>query len=100
MLISKIKKNPHLKIESICSHLSVADDKSKDDFTQKQFEKFNSICNTFSEKLNISPKRHILNTAGVLRFSEQQKEMVRVGIGLYGVGEDKNLKIICSIYFC
>ena len=94
LLSSKLKEFSHLKIESICSHLSASDNEKKDDFTQKQFEKFKSICNIFSEKLNISPKRHILNTAGVLRFPEQQKEMVRLGIGLYGLGGDENLKLV------
>ena len=90
-LTSILKEFPHLKIESICSHLAVADDKLKDDFTQKQFQKFGVFCNLFSKKLNVKVERHILNTAGVLRFPGQQKEMVRIGIGLYGIGEDKNL---------
>ena len=94
LLVSKLKEFPHLKIASICSHLAAADDKSKDPFTQKQFEKFNTICKLFSEKLNINPNRHILNTAGVLRFPRQQKEMVRLGIGLYGIGKDVNLKVV------
>ena len=90
-LASKLKKFPHLKIESICSHLIVADNKLKDDFTQKQFQKFDIFCNLFSKKLNVKVERHILNTAGVLRFPNQQKELVRIGIGLYGIGEDENL---------
>ena len=94
LLVSKLKEFPHLKIASICSHLAAADDKSKDPLTQKQFEKFNTICKLFSEKLNINPNRHILNTAGVLRFPRQQKEMVRLGIGLYGIGKDDDLKVV------
>jgi len=90
-LASKLKEFPHLKIESICSHLIVADNKLKDDFTQKQFQKFDIFCNLFSKKLNVKVERHILNTAGVLRFPNQQKELVRIGIGLYGIGEDENL---------
>ena len=90
-LASKLKEFPHLKIESICSHLIVADNKLKDDFTQKQFQKFDIFCNLFSKKLNVKVGRHILNTAGVLRFPDQQKELVRIGIGLYGIGEDENL---------
>ena len=44
----------------------------KDVFTQNQIEKFNSICDVFDEKLNINPKRLILNTAGALRFTKAQ----------------------------
>ena len=91
LLVSKLEEYSHLKIESICSHLATSNDKSKDAFTQKQFKKFDIICKKFSKKLNITPKKHILNTAGVLRFPKQQKEMVRLGIGLYGIGGDKKL---------
>ncbi len=94
LLVSKLEEYSHLKIESICSHLATSNDKSKDAFTQKQFKKFDIICKTFSKKLNITPKKHILNTAGVLRFPKQQKEMVRLGIGLYGIGGDKKLNPI------
>jgi alanine racemase len=94
LLVSKLEEYSHLKIESICSHLATSNDKSKDAFTQKQFKKFDIICKTFSKKLNITPKKHILNTAGVLRFPKQQKEMVRLGIGLYGIGGDKQLNPI------
>ena len=93
-LTRKLKVSPHLKINSICSHLAASDDKLKDVFTSNQFHKFDAICNAFCEKLDIHPKRHILNTAGVLRFSKKQKQMVRLGIGLYGIGEDENLKIV------
>ena len=94
LLVTKLKGFSHLKIESICSHLAVADDISRDNFTQKQFEKFDIICKTFSSKLNINPKRHILNTAGFLRFPDWQYEMVRLGIGFYGVSKDDNLKAV------
>ena len=97
MLAEKLKKYPHLKIESICSHLSSANNSQQDKFTNKQFQKFKSITSTFSEKTGITPKQHILNTAGVLRFSNQQKEMVRLGIGLCGIGHDKNLKPIAKL---
>ena len=97
-LTSRIKESPHLKIESICSHLAVADNKLKDDFTQKQFKKFDVLCDLFSKKLNVKFERHILNTAGVLRFPGQQKEMVRIGIGLYGVGEDESLMVVGRLF--
>lgn len=97
VLTKKLKEFPHLKIESICSHLAAATDKSKDDFTQKQFEKFDTICKLFTETLNIKSERHILNTAGVLRFTSQQNNMVRLGIGLYGIGEDDNLQVVAKL---
>tara|TARA_E500000331_G_C17272363_1_gene719864 strand:+ start:10663 stop:11763 length:1101 start_codon:yes stop_codon:yes gene_type:complete len=90
-LSKKLTAFPQLIIKSICSHLAAADDKKKDAFTHNQIEKFNGVCDAFYEKLNINPKRHILNTAGALRFTKAQNQMVRLGIGLYGIGDDKDL---------
>ena len=93
-LIKKLKVFSHLKIKSLCSHLAAADDKSKDFFTQHQIKEFNSACDTFTAKMNVFPKRHLLNTAGVLRFTKEQNQIVRLGIGLYGIGTDKKLKSV------
>jgi alanine racemase len=97
MLAKKLAKYPHLKVESICTHLSSANDSGQDKFTHNQFQNFESITSAFSEGTGITTKQHILNTAGVLRFSNQQKEMVRLGIGLFGIGHDKNLKPIAKL---
>ncbi len=97
LLCKKLIDYPHLKVKSLCSHLAAANDKSKDDFTKKQFHKFDAMCKVFSEKFTISPLKHILNTAGVLRFTNYQYNMVRLGIGLFGVGENKNLKPIAEL---
>ena len=96
-LAKKLKRYPHLKIKSICTHLSSANDSNQDKFTKEQFQKFESITSTFSKKTGITTKQHILNTSGVLRFSNHQKEMVRLGIGLYGIGHDKNLTPIAKL---
>ncbi|MCC5927693.1 MAG: bifunctional UDP-N-acetylmuramoyl-tripeptide:D-alanyl-D-alanine ligase/alanine racemase [Cyclobacteriaceae bacterium] len=79
-----IKKNPRLKVVSVFSHLAGADEVSHDEFTLKQVSAFEVLSNTLSDKLGIKPYRHILNSAGILRFPEYQYDMVRLGIGLYG----------------
>lgn len=93
-LSKKLSSFPHLKIKSLCSHLAAADDRFQDIFTENQIKKFDMICDSFGQKLNINPKRHILNTAGVFRFTKAQNQMVRLGIGLYGIAADQNLKSV------
>ncbi len=84
-LTSILKNNSNIKIKSILSHLAASDDPLHDDFTQEQISNFNKIYNKISSILNISPLRHILNSAGIIRYPQHQMEMVRLGIGLYGI---------------
>lgn len=71
---------------SIFSHLCAADDPMDDEYTRGQFEYFDRCCDMF---LPAFPERkilrHILNSTGIVRFPEHQFDMVRLGIGLYGV---------------
>ncbi len=84
-LIHTLAQYPDLHVISIMSHLSSADESAEDDFSRAQIQRFISICDAFHQQLGISPLRHILNTAGVLRFPEAAMDMVRLGIGLYGI---------------
>jgi alanine racemase len=98
-LIEFIKQNPHIKIRSVFSHLSAADDPKFDTFTKHQVEIFKScselITNSFTHKIF----RHILNSSGTERFPEFQFEMVRLGIGHYGISSIPNMKLktVCSL---
>ena len=92
-LIDFLKNNKSLKVESAFSHLVAAEDKNEDEFTLKQIETFKRITDKLQNELNITFLRHILNTSGIQRFSEYQMEMVRMGIGLYGIGIDENSPI-------
>jgi len=94
ILAETLKKYPKLKLKSICSHLSATEDPEKDDFTNKQCTIFDGICSAFFTYLGYKVDRHILNSNGVLRFANKEYEMVRIGIGLYGVSEDENLQQI------
>ena len=67
---------------SVFSHLSVADVPTEDAYTQQQFEYFDRCADLLRKHFPGLP-RHILNTAGIVRFPEHQMEMVRIGIGLY-----------------
>ena len=71
---------------SIFSHLCCAEDPTEDDYTQMQFEYFDKCCEYFQSRFpHHHVMRHILNTAGIVRFPQRQYDMVRLGIGLYGI---------------
>lgn len=90
-LATILKENPSVQVASIYSHLAGADEARHNDFTQAQVVQFLKIADDLEKVLQIptSPTgdhtiRHILNSAGIVRFPEFQMDMVRLGIGLYG----------------
>ncbi len=81
-----LAEHPRTRVVSVMSHLAVADDPVQNAATQAQARRFLHFCDHLElPEGNPAPIRHLVNTAGVLRFPEYQFEMVRVGIGLYGV---------------
>lgn len=84
-LLTILKQNPGLIVKTIFSHLAASDMEEHDKFTQLQIAHFLEMYEQICEKLAYRPKRHILNSSGILRFSQYQFEMVRLGIGLYGI---------------
>ena len=96
-LIANLKKYPKLKIQSICSHLAASDNSAEDSFTNTQFQVFEKVSSSFSKGLNQLIDRHILNTNGILRFPEKEYEMVRLGIGLYGLNNNTNLQQVSTL---
>ncbi|QGY45152.1 bifunctional UDP-N-acetylmuramoyl-tripeptide:D-alanyl-D-alanine ligase/alanine racemase [Maribellus comscasis] len=85
--ISTIKATRWLKVKSVFSHLAASDDPKMDDFTKTQISGFNEIAGNISKQFSYNIDRHILNSAGIERFTKYQFEMVRLGIGLYGVSQ-------------
>ncbi|MCK3684668.1 bifunctional UDP-N-acetylmuramoyl-tripeptide:D-alanyl-D-alanine ligase/alanine racemase [Maribellus sp. YY47] len=85
--IEVLKDSDALKIKSVFSHLAGSDEPALDDFTHAQFEKFDQAFRQISDGLPYRIDRHILNSVGIERFPEKQHEMVRLGIGLYGVSQ-------------
>lgn len=83
--IQIIQENNLIKIQSVFSHLAGSDESSFDDFTIEQITKFEEIARLISDSFTYKIERHILNSAGIERFPEKQFEMVRLGIGLYGI---------------
>lgn len=67
------------------THLASSPEPYNDDFTLGQIDYFDKAYEVLSEKLGYRPMRHVLNSAGILRFPERQYEMVRAGMGIYGI---------------
>lgn len=84
-LIDALIANPSIHVKAVLSHLAAADDPAHDAFTKNQIASFKKACAQLEHALGYKFDRHICNTAGAVRFPEAQFEMVRLGIGLYGV---------------
>ena len=85
LLIETLKQSKHLTIKSVFSHLAAADEKTYDDFTLSQISSFAKSSSKIVETFDYKILRHILNTAGIVRFPEANFDMIRLGIGLYGI---------------
>ena len=89
-LIATLKGNSTVKVQSILSHMATSDDAKHYDFALSQIQLFDRLSSKIMNELDVKPIRHILNTSGISNFPEAQFDMVRLGIGLYGVSNDEN----------
>lgn len=84
-LCERLKGQSGLVARSVFSHLAGSDSPVFDEFTQQQIEVFSRAAETLEQGCEYKVIKHILNSAGIERFPEHQKDMVRLGISLYGV---------------
>ena len=84
-VVQLLKQNPNIHVASIFSHLAGADAADHDAFSNNQAEQFEESAGLISASLPYRPLYHILNSPGILRLPHLQFDMVRLGIGLYGV---------------
>lgn len=82
-----------VKVKSVYSHLAASDDPSHDEFTLGQIELFKTNADKLTAVLGYKPLYHILNSAGIERFPQYQFDMVRLGIGIYGVSALPDVKL-------
>ncbi len=87
-LIATLKGNKFVTVKSILSHMATSDDLLHQDFAHSQINLFEKLSAKLMTELQIKPIRHILNTSGISNFPKAQYDMVRLGIGLYGVSND------------
>lgn len=91
-LVNELESKPNVEVVSVFSHLAASDDVSMDHFTENQIKKFEKITDLLQAKLKDPFIKHLSNTSGILRHPNAQYDMVRLGIGLYGISaaDDKS----------
>ncbi len=84
-LCTMLKNNPALQVKSVFSHLAGSGSAEHDAFSWQQFNTFQTVCGLLENALGYSFIKHISNTSAISRWPEMQLDMVRLGIGLYGI---------------
>jgi alanine racemase len=84
-LCDLLEDNKYVHIQSIFSHLAGSDAEIHDAFTLKQIRSFEKAYHQIEKALNYKPMRHMANTSAITRWPVAQFDMVRLGIGLYGI---------------
>jgi alanine racemase len=83
--LEMLAQRPDVKVQTIFTHLAAGEDPQEDPFTHQQLQRFQAACRLTERILGYQPWRHVLNSAGIVRFPQYQMEMVRLGIGIYGI---------------
>jgi alanine racemase len=100
-LIQILKGNETVQIRSILSHMATSDDLRHDAFAREQIALFEKLSLKLMSELGVKPIRHILNTSGITNYGDAQYDMVRLGIGLYGISNDpeeqKELQVVGTL---
>lgn len=99
-LTARLRAYPNLRVESVFSHLSASDALQHDAFSHRQAAVFKEFSELIAEALGYMPLRHICNTGGIVRFPEYHFDMVRLGIGLYGIdsaGLQDQLRVVNTL---
>ncbi|HEY9000562.1 MAG TPA: bifunctional UDP-N-acetylmuramoyl-tripeptide:D-alanyl-D-alanine ligase/alanine racemase [Mucilaginibacter sp.] len=84
-LCDLIEENRFIKVKSVFSHFVASDAPEHDDFTKKQIKRFEKAFTKIEKALGYSVIKHISNTGGIIRWPSAHFDMVRLGIGLYGI---------------
>jgi Alr-MurF fusion protein len=93
-------QSPYLKIESVFSHLAASEDPAQDSFTTLQAERYQSAVHELKKHIPYPFLQHIANSAAIVRHPHLQMDMVRLGIGLYGVENEThqlNLQTVATL---
>ncbi|MDR0824776.1 MAG: bifunctional UDP-N-acetylmuramoyl-tripeptide:D-alanyl-D-alanine ligase/alanine racemase [Prevotella sp.] len=98
-LMDRIKSQTGVQIQSVFSHLAASESWNFDDFTVEQIKTFKKIAKEIEINCRYPVMKHILNSAGIERFPEEQMDMVRLGISLYGVSASglDGLRNVCTL---
>jgi Alr-MurF fusion protein len=90
-LVELLTANPNIKVKSIYSHLAGSDEPQHDQFSAHQAALFSLMADRLEKIIKQPTIKHILNSAGASRLPQYQFDMVRLGIGLYGIDPGNQL---------
>jgi Alr-MurF fusion protein len=91
-LTELLKDYSHLKIATVFSHLAASEEPQQDDFTRSQIKLFELLCQNLKKELGYDFLMHLCNTSAISRFPEANFDIVRPGVGLYGVSNDQTVQ--------
>jgi len=102
ILCDHLEKNQFIQVKSVFSHMVASDASKHDQFTQKQIKRFEKAFKLIEKTLKYTVIKHLCNTSGIIRWPDAQYDMVRLGIGLYGIDaaisvRDTQLQPIASL---
>jgi alanine racemase len=96
-ILDDLKSNTSFRVKSIFSHLAASENPDQDGFTQMQGQRFHEIALSIEKILGYTPFKHLANTSGIHRHPQFQFDMVRLGIGLYGVDSSLSLQNVTTL---
>ncbi|PRD56476.1 bifunctional UDP-N-acetylmuramoyl-tripeptide:D-alanyl-D-alanine ligase/alanine racemase [Sphingobacterium gobiense] len=92
-LATLLSTAPEIKVKTVFSHLVSSGNRQHDDFTIQQITMFSSSVDKLEAILGYKVVRHIANTSGIVNWPSAYMDMVRLGIGLYGVDMNKKMTL-------
>ena len=96
-LLAGLKNSPEMKVQSAFSHLAAAEDPQEDDFTRSQIDLFTQLSGKLRSVTGADFMRHTANTYGISRWPDAQFDMVRLGIGLYGIDSSIDSSLLRTV---
>lgn len=81
----KLIAEAQLEVKTVFSHLAGSENKAEDDNTHRQAQVYLKLYHELCNYIKSSPQRHLLNTGGIVRFHQYQFDLVRIGLGMYGI---------------
>ena len=96
-LINQLRATQQLETIAVFSHLAASGDSEHAAFTQEQISRFERYSKALELGLDKTLIKHLLNSSGIAHYHEAQYDMVRLGIGLYGIGESENQDFLLPV---
>jgi len=95
--VEKIQRHPELVLEGMSSHFANIEDTTDHSYARFQLDNFEKICQKLKEHGIEIPIKHIACTAATILFPETYFDMVRIGVGMYGLWPSKETYLSCIL---